>query len=331
ERNKVIGESQWSVIYDEIDIGSPKYDVEYLSSYLACNNMKEKGRMLFGLDESTVKLSQKKIEQENQKKGKTKIIKDLFIQQSRQERMNQQQKEKEIIILDSDDDDYAPVKKFQKGRSRPSIAQLYNWKYTNLGNLSVVTDQKEYQLANAGLIYDYQLINVENYQNKGETEPVPYFYQNLGEAEYIVAVYQYMRLLGYPANKITILTTYNGQKALIRDVLNQRCSWNPLFGKPAKVTTVDKYQGQQNDYILLSLVRTKSVGHIRDVRRLIVAFSRARLGLYVFCRKKLFENCYELTPTLNKLLERPDTLQIKVNEMFPSDRDPLNPLTGSSD
>ncbi|CAH1767717.1 13984_t:CDS:2, partial [Entrophospora sp. SA101] len=114
ERNKVIGESQWSVIYDEIDIGSPKYDVEYLSSYLACNNMKEKGRMLFGLDESTVKLSQKKIEQENQKKGKTKIIKDLFIQQSRQERMNQQQKEKEIIILDSDDDDYAPVKKFQK-------------------------------------------------------------------------------------------------------------------------------------------------------------------------------------------------------------------------
>ncbi|CAJ0907569.1 1695_t:CDS:2 [Entrophospora sp. SA101] len=110
----LIGESQWSVIYDEIDIGSPKYDVEYLSSYLACNNMKEKGRMLFGLDESTVKLSQKKIEQENQKKGKTKIIKDLFIQQSRQERMNQQQKEKEIIILDSDDDDYAPVKKFQK-------------------------------------------------------------------------------------------------------------------------------------------------------------------------------------------------------------------------
>ena len=51
----------------------------------------------------------------------------------------------------------------------------------------------------------------------------------------------------YPEDKITILTTYNGQKALIRDVLNQRCSWNPLFGRPAKVTTVDKFQGQQND------------------------------------------------------------------------------------
>ncbi len=51
----------------------------------------------------------------------------------------------------------------------------------------------------------------------------------------------------YPADNITILTTYNGQKALIRDVLSQRCSWNPLFGRPAKVTTVDKFQGQQND------------------------------------------------------------------------------------
>jgi hypothetical protein len=30
-----------------------------------------------------------------------------------------------------------------------------------------------------------------------------------------------MRLLGYPADKIAILTTYNGQRALIGDVLQQ--------------------------------------------------------------------------------------------------------------
>ena len=34
-------------------------------------------------------------------------------------------------------------------------------------------------------------------------------------------------------------------------------------------------RGQQNDFILLSLVRTKAVGHIRDVRRLVVAVSRS--------------------------------------------------------
>ena len=59
--------------------------------------------------------------------------------------------------------------------------------------------------------------------------------QNLAEAEYVVSTYQYMRLRGYPANKISILTTYNGQKALIRDVIEQRCANHPAFSRPATV------------------------------------------------------------------------------------------------
>jgi len=78
---------------------------------------------------------------------------------------------------------------------------------------------------------------------------------------------------------------------------------------------VDKFQGQQNDFILLSLVRTRFVGHLRDVRRLIVAMSRARLGLYVFCRRSLFEQCYELQPTFQLLLKRPDHLALNLNEI----------------
>lgn len=46
----------------------------------------------------------------------------------------------------------------------------------------------------------------------------------------------YMRLIGYPASKISILTTYNGQKHLIRDVINTRCADNPLIGRPHKVS-----------------------------------------------------------------------------------------------
>ncbi|KAI8377897.1 aquarius, isoform CRA_c [Radiomyces spectabilis] len=204
-----------------------------------------------------------------------------------------------------------------QGRARSSIAKLYSWRYDHLGDLPMIQGNDEYVKANPGFTYDYQLINVDKYQGEGETEPVPYFYQNLGEAEYIVAVYQYMRLLGYPAEKISILTTYNGQKALIKDVLQRRCSWNPYFGMPADVTTVDQYQGQQNDYILLSLVRTKSVGHIRDVRRLIVAVSRARLGLYMFCRKELFEKCYELKPVFDQFLQRPVQLSLQHDENYP--------------
>lgn len=60
--------------------------------------------------------------------------------------------------------------------------------------------------------------------------------QNLGEAEYVVTMFQYMRLRGYPANKISILTTYNGQKALIRDVLEKRCASHQAFGRPRTVS-----------------------------------------------------------------------------------------------
>lgn len=68
------------------------------------------------------------------------------------------------------------------------------------------------------------------------------------------------------------------------------------FPRCSQVTTVDRYQGQQNDYIILSLVRTKHVGHLRDVRRLVVAMSRARLGLYILARISLFRSCTELQP-----------------------------------
>ena len=135
----------------------------------------------------------------------------------------------------------------QQGRARPSIASLYSWRYQNLGNLPLVSTSPEFQIANAGFKYDYQFIEVPDYKGKGESEPTPHFIQNLGEAEYAVAIYQYMRLLGYPASSISILATYAGQRSLINDVLGHRCAKNPLFGLPKTVTTVDKYQGEQND------------------------------------------------------------------------------------
>ncbi|XP_063985951.1 RNA helicase aquarius [Diachasmimorpha longicaudata] len=207
-----------------------------------------------------------------------------------------------------------------QGRARPSICDLYNWRYKKLGNLNHVEQSPEYLVANAGFLYDFQLVNVEDFNGVGESEPSAYFYQNLAEAEYCVAVFMYMRLLGYPADKISILTTYNGQKHLIRDVINIRCANNPLIGRPSKVTTVDKYQGQQNDYILLSLVKTRAVGHLRDARRLVVAMSRARLGLYVFARVSLFKNCFELTPAFDQLMRRPLKLQLLPHEVYPTKR-----------
>src|SRR3954453_10250925 len=80
---------------------------------------------------------------------------------------------------------------------------------------------------------------------------------------------------------------------------------------PAKAAAVD---------IILSLTRTSRVGYLRDVRRLTVALSRARLGLYILGRRNVFETCYELRPAFDLLLQRPDKLALSTGELWPSKR-----------
>eukprot|EP01133_Synstelium_polycarpum_P013350 gene13350-15703_t len=200
-----------------------------------------------------------------------------------------------------------------QGRSRASIAELFNFRYKGLTNIP----SADSTIANTGFFYETQIVNVdESHGLGGESEPMPHFYQNLAEAEYIVATFQYMRLLGHPAESITMLTTYNGQKELLRNIVQQKCKNNPLFGSPHKITTVDK---------------TKSYGHIRDLRRLIVAMSRARLGLYIFCNRLFFRNCYETITVFSKFMTS-DKLVLVPNEIYPTIRQRLeNTFTDTPD
>jgi hypothetical protein len=129
-----------------------------------------------------------------------------------------------------------------------------------------------------GMKHAFQFVHVDG----PETQPMMHFYQNLQEAEFIVGAYMYLRLAGWGREQISILASYNGQRMLIKDVMKAKCASNPLFGEPAIVTTIDQYQGQENDIVLVSLVRTEGPGHNSDVRRLVSALSRAREAVYVF-------------------------------------------------
>jgi len=59
---------------------------------------------------------------------------------------------------------------------------------------------------------------------------------------------------------------------------------------------------------------------LRDIRRLTVALSRARLGLYVLGRREVFESCLELQQAFDILLQRPDKLMLVTGELWPSKR-----------
>ena len=72
--------------------------------------------------------------------------------------------------------------------------------------------------------------------------------------------------------------------------------------------------------IILSLTRTRSPGYLRDLRRLTVAVSRARLGLYILGRRSVFESSPELIYAFKLPLERPDKLMLTTGEIFPATR-----------
>ncbi|KAM3621818.1 uncharacterized protein V6R79_016437 [Siganus canaliculatus] len=102
-------------------------------------------------------------------------------------------------------------------------------------------------------------------------------HRNKHEAEFIVALCRYLLFQGYEPAQITILTTYTGQFLCLRQLMPA----NPFSG--VKVHVVDKYQGEENDIVLLSLVRSNpqgKVGFLNIPNRVCVALSRAKKGLY---------------------------------------------------
>jgi helicase required for RNAi-mediated heterochromatin assembly 1 len=105
---------------------------------------------------------------------------------------------------------------------------------------------------------------------------------NSVEAEMIARFFNYLVLNKVDASKITVLTFYNGQRKLISRYLKDLPN---LASNSFKVYTIDSYQGEENDVILLSLVRSNAAGNIgflEKKNRSVVALSRARRGLYIF-------------------------------------------------
>ena len=64
-----------------------------------------------------------------------------------------------------------------QGRARPSLCELYKWRYKDLGDLPHVREWPEYCVSNPGMRFDYQLIDVGDFNGVGESEPTPHFYQ----------------------------------------------------------------------------------------------------------------------------------------------------------
>ncbi len=80
-----------------------------------------------------------------------------------------------------------------------------------------------------------------------------------------------------------VITPYRGQARLIRRLLKMQHYFKKLR-RHISVGTVDGFQGQERDVIVISLVRSNDngkIGFLRDLRRMNVAMTRARMKLII--------------------------------------------------
>ena len=82
---------------------------------------------------------------------------------------------------------------------------------------------------------------------------------------------------------VGIISPYRAQVQYLRRLLKKREFFKP-YRSLISVNTVDGFQGQERDIILISLVRANDegqIGFLRDLRRMNVAITRARMKLII--------------------------------------------------
>ena len=82
---------------------------------------------------------------------------------------------------------------------------------------------------------------------------------------------------------VGIISPYRAQVQYLRSLLKKREFFKP-FRQLITVNTVDGFQGQERDVIVISLVRSNDegqIGFLRDLRRMNVAITRARMKLII--------------------------------------------------
>lgn len=125
---------------------------------------------------------------------------------------------------------------------------------------------------------------------------------NIGEAEVIQKIVVWLNRSGN--TDIGVIAPYSGQVRLLREMID------------AQVETVDGFQGQERDFIILSLVRSNDdgeIGFLSDKKRLNVAITRSKRGLVVvgdsqnFVKDKFFRQFFRFLEDRAYIVD-PETL-----------------------
>ena len=186
-------------------------------------------------------------------------------------------------------------------RMRPEIARLMQFIYEDLQDHESVHDYEDVR----GVTKNIYFIDHRFPEDKSEINDKLKSHSNKHEAKYIAALCEYFILQGYDPHKITVLTMYTGQLLTLKKTMPK------AKFEGVRVTAVDNFQGEENDIILLSLVRsnsTKKIGFLAVRNRVCVALSRARKGLYCIGNFALLAEKSELWRRVVKAMKEQDAI-----------------------
>ena len=139
-------------------------------------------------------------------------------------------------------------------------------------HISVVNDRASIRGIDSNIFFinhDYLETTVDDGSSK----------RNEFEGKYVIELAQYLIKQDYKPQQITILVMYLGQRQFIAKETKKLPNLRGI-----RITVTDNYQGEENDIIILSLVRNnpeKKIGFLGIHNRICVALSRARCGLFV--------------------------------------------------
>ncbi|XP_044009982.1 uncharacterized ATP-dependent helicase C29A10.10c-like [Aphidius gifuensis] len=99
-------------------------------------------------------------------------------------------------------------------------------------------------------------------------------------------------------SSISIITPYRDQKRIISNNIEQKLLDLNEKSEPKKteywenidVNTVDSFQGQEQDIIIMSCVRSKGIGFVSDPNRLNVSLTRAKHSMILFGNFEAFKS-----------------------------------------
>ena len=150
------------------------------------------------------------------------------------------------------------------------------------------------------------IIDVESKDNKGKNyEEIKVVHEELDE---FIKFAQKNKKSDGSKWSVGILSFYLGQIKSIREVLQNKFKTKSQsrFVKDnveIKLSTVDRFQGDEKDIIFLSMVRTDRDGFLDSPYRLNVAITRARYQLVVIGKRSYFKD-QSKTPLLNKFAKQ---------------------------